>query len=106
VQWAPTQRILNSFLVAFPYVVRVGNHLIGSDQALHFDAESIARRLQEPKIHAYVEAAGSDPAKLGQLLRQREIQVFGPESTRSSDVNTDLFPKDEFYLNRTKLSIH
>src|SRR5262245_61047210 len=34
VQWVPMPRIRNSFLAAFPYVVRVGARMIGSNQPI------------------------------------------------------------------------
>jgi len=106
VQWAPTPRTVRSFLSVFPYVteVRLRRHqswgwLIGSDQPLQFDPQAVARRLQEPAIREYVAAAGMNVDGITRALRNSHVKIWGPNDPRPEDVNTDLFPKDEFYLN-------
>jgi spermidine synthase len=105
VQWVPMPRIRNSFLAVFPYVVQVGEWMIGSSEPVHFDAEEVLRRLKEPAIRAYVEAAGESTEEIAKLLRSKPVKLWTPAERRSTDVNTDLFPKTEFYLNKTKVDL-
>jgi len=102
VQWAPTERTVNSFVSAFPFVelLDVGESiLLGSERPIHFDGEAVTRRLHEPTLHAYLEAAGWDADAIGLLLSRKPLKVWGPDDPRpDDDINTDLFPKDEFYL--------
>ena len=100
VQWVPSERTLNSFLSAFPFVVELfdGGILLGSERPVHFDAEAVASHLHEPKLHAYLEEAGWDANAIGDKLLSSRVTVYGPDHPRRDDINTDLFPKDEFFL--------
>jgi len=101
VQWVPFPRIRNSFLAAFPYVVRIGTRMIGSNQPIRFKPEELEARLHDPAILGSLQVTGETPASIMQQVR--DIEVFGPGDPRPADLNTDLFPKDEFYLNTTKI---
>jgi hypothetical protein len=79
--------------------------MLGSDRPVPFDAEAIARRLQEPAIRSYLLHAKWDPEAIGNLLRKSSLKVWTPEEIRPADINTDLFPKDEFFLNTRKLYV-
>jgi hypothetical protein len=110
VQWEPTPRALASFLAAFPHVVRLdaghgrGAVLLGSpDRPVPFDREALARRLEA--VMPALEAASWRAWELRNLLLQSSVQVWGPGDPRPGDVNTDLFPKDEYFLNRWKLDL-
>jgi hypothetical protein len=98
VQWYPSERTLNSFLSAFPFVVEVNGILLGSERPVHFDAEAVASHLHEPKLHAYLEEAGWNANAIGDKLLSSRVTVYGPDYPRRNDINTDLFPKDEFFL--------
>jgi spermidine synthase len=98
VQWYPSERTLNSFLSAFPFVVEVNGILLGSERPVHFDAEAVASHLHEPKLHAYLEEAGWNANAIGDELLSSRVTVYGPDYPRRNDINTDLFPKDEFFL--------
>jgi predicted membrane-bound spermidine synthase len=104
VQWAPTERVARSFLAAFPHVLMLlpVSLLIGSDSPIPFDAEALRGRIGEPAFQAWARRAGVDPSGFPALFAS-ETRVWGPETPRgdSEEVNTDLFPKDEFYLNNT-----
>jgi spermidine synthase len=102
VQWVPTPRIARTFLGVFPYAVELpsSNIFLGSNEPIPFDIEAVARRIGTPAVKAYVEAAGWSPAVLEQFLRTDRPRYWSPDQIRpEGDVNTDLFPKDEFYLN-------
>jgi spermidine synthase len=98
VSWGPTARTRAAFVKAFPHVLVLGHTLIGSESEIMFDPEVVRARLRQPFTRGYYERAGIDiTALLGPIL-DGPIEVFGPEVDRSRlvDVNTDLFPKDEY----------
>jgi spermidine synthase len=104
VQWAPTERVANSFLRAFPHVLMLLpiSIVIGSDRPIPFDREALMARFSEPAFVAWARRAGVDPAAFPALFAG-EVRVWSPETPRGDpeEVNTDLFPRDEFYLNNT-----
>lgn len=93
-----------SFLKAFPHVLMLLpiSIVIGSDRPIPFDREELLARLQEPAFVEWARRAGVDPAEFPALFAE-EVRVWGPETPRgdSDEINTDLFPRDEFYLNNT-----
>lgn len=100
VQWAPTARTEATFLQVFPYVVRVGDALLGSDRPIAFSPERVAAALTGP-YRTQIEAVGIAPEQVVGWLSTRPARQWGPADARSDrDINTDLFPKDEFHLNR------
>lgn len=102
VQWAPTERVARSFLKAFPHVVMLlpVSIVIGSDQPIPFDPAALAARFGEPAFRAWAERAGVDISGFPALFGA-EARIWGPDTPRGGmqDINTDLFPRDEFYLN-------
>lgn len=103
VQWAPTQRTVDTFLSVFPHVVRLGNFgaLIGSNQPIAFNPETLAAALKSPAVAAHIRAGGTDVAALIPMI-SGEPKVWTPTSARVTDVNRDLHPRDEFYFSRTR----
>lgn len=100
VSWGPTPRTRDAFVKAFPYVLAFGHTLIGSETKIAFDPEVVRARLRHPFTRAYYERAGIDiEALLGPHLDAGAV-AFGPEVDRERlvDVNTDLFPKDEYLV--------
>ena len=97
--WAPTQRVYNTFIRAFPYVVAMPGILIGSNEPIPIDRAAVEARLADPATREYFDRAGIDIRKLLTTYLDSPI-VYTPAYPRQqlSDVNTDLFPKDEFDL--------
>jgi spermidine synthase len=97
--WAPTQRVYNTFIQAFPHVVAMPGILIGSNEPIPMDRAAIETRLAEPQVRQYFERAGIDIRKLLATYLDAPT-VYTPAYPRQQlvDVNTDLFPKDEFDL--------
>jgi len=97
--WAPTERVYNTFIRAFPHVVSMPGILVGSNQPIAIDRAAIGARLAEPAAAAHFARAGIDIERLlaGYLANPT---VYGPDSPRDqlTDIDTDLFPKDEFDL--------
>ena len=97
--WAPTQRVYNTFIRAFPHVVSMPGILVGSNQPIVIDRAAINARLAEPAARDHFARAGIDIERLltGYLANPT---IYGPDSPRDQlvDIDTDLFPKDEFDL--------
>jgi predicted membrane-bound spermidine synthase len=103
VQWVPTPRTLASFLRVFPYVVHVNFALIGSRSPIDFSRERLAAGLAG-SAGDYIERMGWDRNDVATLLLSGPEQSWNPGDARDDrDVNTDLFPKDEYYWNRLKV---
>ena len=98
--WVPTQRVHDSFLKVFPHVVSVPGILLGSNAPFAFDAPTIAARAAEPRVRDYYRRAGIDIEALIRPYIEAPPVRFGPDFDRDTltDLNTDLFPKDEFDL--------
>ncbi len=97
--WAPTQRVYNTFIRAFPYAVAMPGILIGSNEPIPMDRAAIEARLRDAATRDYFDRAGIDISKLLATYLDAPI-VYTPDYPRDqlADVNTDLFPKDEFDL--------
>ncbi len=102
VQWAPSARVTETFLAAFPYVVllRPGSILIGSNRPIAFDAEALRARLAAPEARAWLGLSGTDPARLDDIFAQPPYYWTPETPRRLGDILTDTFPRDEFYLTR------
>jgi len=98
VTWSPTARVHNTFVSVFPHVLSYGDIVIGSNQPIEFDAAAIRRRLDDPRVSAYYGGAVVDIVALLTPYLDRAPRVYGLGDDRShlTDINTDLFPKDEF----------
>ena len=95
--WAPTQRVYNTFIRAFPHVVAMPGILLGSNQPIPLDRAAINGRVAAAAGH--FASARIDIEKLLDAYVSHPI-VYGPDYPRQqlADINTDLFPKDEFDL--------
>ena len=95
--WAPTQRVYNTFIRTFPHVVAMPGILVGSNQPIPLDRAAISTRIAAAAD--YFAAAGIDIARLLDGYLSHPI-VYGPDYPRQqlADINTDLFPRDEFDL--------
>ncbi|MBF0293374.1 MAG: fused MFS/spermidine synthase [Nitrospinae bacterium] len=99
-QWVPTERASMTFLSVFPYVVQVNSLMIGSKMPIPFSMPDILARIEQPQTRNYLKAGHVDVAALVETLRSAQVKFFTPDSKPAiSSVNTDLFPKDEFFLN-------
>jgi len=102
VTWCPTRRVLETFVRVFPHVLVCGVIGIGSNEPIPLEPSVIRRRLSTPSIQDYYRRAGIDVSQLLQPYLNPEARpvLIGPEFNRSAltDINTDLFPKDEFSL--------
>ena len=97
--WAPTQRVYNTFIRVFPYVVGMPGILIGSNDPIQVDRAAIDARLDDAATRQYFGRAGIDIRKLlATYLDAPTLYTPAYPRQQLADVNTDLFPKDEFDL--------
>jgi hypothetical protein len=106
VQWMPTERTLASFLRVLPYVVSINNFaLIGSRSPIDILDHRLATELGGP-AGEYLTKMGWNRDDVLALLTSGPQRSWTPIDQRDDrDVNTDLFPKDEYYLNRLKIDV-
>jgi len=98
VTWVPTPRVLDTFASVFPFVLVLQDVAIGSLTPIAYDRATVEARLASPFSARHFREGGIDIATvLAPFLRADPIRV-GPESSHAalSDINHDLFPKDEF----------
>jgi spermidine synthase len=98
VSWSPTPRTRDTFLKAFPHVAVFGHTLVGSNEPIPFDVGVLRARIDDPFTRAYYRRGGVDiEAVLGPVLARGPV-LYGPQYDRSRlvDLNTDLFPRDEY----------
>jgi hypothetical protein len=104
VQWAPTWRVVDTFTAVFPHAVllRPAHILIGSDHPIHFDADALMARLRDPAVMAHMQRgnAGARP-DLTPLIAGPPL-IWRAGDPRGTDVLTDMFPRDEFFMNNPR----
>jgi spermidine synthase len=102
VTWAPTGRVRATFVKVFPHVLAFGpDILIGSNDPVAFERDPIMARLTSAHVRNYFGRAGVDIERfLADYLA--DVQVIGADLDRAAlqDINTDLFPRDEYNLPR------
>ncbi len=98
--WAPTRRIHDTFISVFPYVVSLPGIMLGSNEPLAVDRAGMEARLADPRVRDHYARAGIDIVQLMQAYLPDMPVRFGPDFDRSTlgELNTDLFPRDEFDL--------
>ncbi len=101
VQWAPTDRSIQTFRSVFPYVTMVHPALLGSDRPIPYSREKILTLLARPEVDAHFAAAGIDRVELRQWFADKKMEPLnGGILVPTRSPNTDFFPRDEYYLNR------
>lgn len=98
-EWRPTARVEATFKEVFPYGFVVGGFLlIGSNEPFTFDRAAVTARFDDPDVIAYFHRAGIDVQTFKAALEAQPINSWD-KTTPSSDINTDLWPRDEYFLN-------
>jgi spermidine synthase len=101
VQWAPTERTIETFRSVFPYVTMVHPALLGSDQPIPISHEKILQLLARPEIDIHLTSARIDRGELLKWFEDKKIEVLNDgKAVPATSPNTDFFPRDEYYLNR------
>jgi MFS family permease len=104
VQWAPTWRVVDTFAAAFPYAVllRPVNVMIGSDRPIPLDQAALLAALRRPEVLEFARRGNPEVTDLTKLV-EGEVTVWTPETPRVPPPLTDMFPRDEFFLNHAQL---
>ncbi len=101
VQWAPTERTIETFRSVFPYVTMVHPALLGSDKPIPYDREKILALLARPEIDIHLTSARIDRGELLKWFEDKKVELLNDGRTVPAHApNTDFFPRDEYYLNR------
>ncbi|MFH5925144.1 fused MFS/spermidine synthase [Roseomonas xinghualingensis] len=100
VQWAPTERAAQTFAATFPHAILLmpASVLIGSNQPIPWSATTMAARLAEPATRAHLLRGNPGYADYAAMFRDSPL-VWEPRTPRGEPMLTDVFPRDEFYLN-------
>jgi hypothetical protein len=100
VTWAPTDRVLASFLAVFPYAILVDGIAIGSQQPVEAEPAEILGRMTDSFTTDYYRRIGGDLRPLLASLLAGQFKRYSPETERPAlrDLNSDLFPKDEYMI--------
>jgi predicted membrane-bound spermidine synthase len=99
-QWAPTERTLRTVARVFPFVARVGGPQIPAAESFFLAAEQ-PLTLDGPTLKARLAATRRDglppsqQADLERFVAGAHLEV-APTTPEGGDVNSDLFPKDEY----------
>ena len=98
-QWQATERVARTFERAFPYGVNIGNSLLlGSNTPITFDKDAVLSRFQDPAVIDYLARGGFSAQELHDALGRCSITYWTPETPRQDDYDSDLWPRDEYYL--------
>jgi len=100
VQWAPTERTIATFRTVFPHVIYAAPALLGSVQPIPYDPAALARRTEEPAIRDHLVAAEVNLDDLKRFFTGRAPVVWSTTGS-ATDINADLWPKDEYWLNNS-----
>ena len=97
VHFAPTSRVVRTFRNVFPHVILCSKALIGSRHKIDWDTDKLAAAYRDNELIRSFKL-GTEArivAHLPDLVAHPTIQFSGPP--RRNDLNTDLFPRDEYY---------
>ncbi len=100
VQWSPTQRTAETFAAVFPHTVLLMpvGVLIGSNDPIPFDAERLAAAFERPEVQAHL-VRGNAAFRDWRSLFAQPVLSWTPGSPRGEAPLSDIFPRDEFYMN-------
>lgn len=104
-QWVPTARTLATVKQVFPWVIVMavpggrGEFLLASKQPIPFERDVLRSRL-EARVQGFSEAQRQSVLEFATRVAPR-LERSGEPATAvlPSEVNTDLFPRDEYFLN-------
>ena len=92
-------------VAAFPHVLSLNvpgylHFMLGSNEPIVFDRESVLRRLADPGVQAWLGKSAADSnAVIRRYVLEAEAITIGDHNRSehlNGDVNTDLYPRDEF----------
>jgi spermidine synthase len=100
-QWTPTTRTRDTFMAVFPYGAQIGDILmIGGNQPVTYDPVTLLARLHDERVQAHLARSGIDIERVRAFVRAQPVTFWTPQTARNGTINTDLLPRDEYFLNR------
>ncbi len=104
VQWAPTARVVETFVSVFPHAVLLQPFpvLIGSNDPIPFDHARLLARLADPAVLAHARRGNPAITSLAQEVAG-PAYAWTPRTERDPAPLTDMFPRDEFFANHEYL---
>jgi len=105
--YAPTERIRRTVVRVFPNVVSIHmpgflHFMLGASERIDVTRGDLLKRLRNVKVRDYLSSTTlgeSSYLEVRKLLRGARVTTIGPDDSDPrwrGDVNTDLFPRDEF----------
>ncbi len=100
VQWAPSQRAAETFASVFPHAMLLMPVavLVGSNDPIPFDAQRLANAFADPVTAAHLRR-GNPAFADWPVLFAGDALAWTPATPRAAPPLTDVFPRDEFYVN-------
>jgi predicted membrane-bound spermidine synthase len=99
VQWRASDRVEATFRSVFPHGLAAGPLLVGSPQPVEWSAPALNAVLEDPATVRWLADAGLKAADLG-YAGWGGGEWHRVQAAEDGALNTDLFPRDEFYLNQ------
>ncbi|MBI5816740.1 MAG: hypothetical protein HZB29_14155 [Nitrospinae bacterium] len=100
IQWLPTKRSADTFISVFPNVVQIYDLMVGSKNPVSFDMAKLISAVEQGDVRGYLEKGGVNINELLIMLKNSPVNIYDEKSRHQiPSVNTDMFPKDEFYMN-------
>jgi spermidine synthase len=76
--------------------------LLGSDYPIEFNRAELLAKLDSPKVLNYLAQAGVDVEAIRADIKTATVHYYShAKDGQPPAVNTDLFPRSEYYLNRS-----
>ena len=95
--WMPTFRVRDTFVGVFPYVYEIGKFiLIGSNEPVEINEQILTKRLEDSFTKNHFLKANIDVVKASQQYMNQTVTIQNGHIKKLSDINTDMFPKDEY----------
>jgi spermidine synthase len=105
VEWNVGAGTKETMLNVFPYVTNINLTkdlaiLLGSDFPTTFDRKRILNQLNLPQVQTFLHQAGINIQKIRDDIQTARVDLYSQvKDSRTSKINSDLFPKGEYYLN-------
>lgn len=106
VQWNVNPETAQTFRHVFPFVTNVDmsdglSFLIGCDRPIDFNREQLLTQLKSPAVLSFLAKAQVNVEAIRTEIKNAKIQVYSQaKDGQPQAINTDLFPRSEYYLNR------
>jgi hypothetical protein len=98
VTWIPTERVRRTFHHVFPHILDFKTLAIGSPDPITCTANDLRRRIGHLEVRQHFRTVGIDIQQLLTPFTQLNFDRLKHSTQPHTDINTDLFPKDEFEL--------